>query len=213
MSRACSACGEEKGADGFYGAKRQCKECILKKRSEIIRTRVCRECGAAKPHTMFPKHDRTCRRCSGVPDPAPAPDPGAEAVHENPSCPPCPPPPTAWLQRLLRKSRFRAMRLDRRRFHEQGYEFDVDLEHCARLWEGQGGLCALSGLEMTFAGGRGLGRAARLQNASLDRVDSSRNYSKANTQLVCMAPNVMKASFSTEELVRFARGIVARHAT
>ncbi|KAK9816151.1 hypothetical protein WJX74_008909 [Apatococcus lobatus] len=156
---------------------------------------------------MFPKHNRTCLRCAGLPEPEPEPEP----IEPGPAST-LGPLPTSWLRKLLRESRFRAAALDRRRFHEAGYEFDVDLDHCAALWEAQGGRCALSGLEMTWARGRGLDRAARLQNASLDRVDSSRNYSRANTQLVCMAPNMMKSSFTTEELVRFARGIVARHA-
>jgi len=38
-------------------------------------------------------------------------------------------------------------------------------------------------------------------NVSIDRIDSTKGYSKDNVQLVCMAANQMKNDLSMEEFV------------
>ena len=202
--RVCSDCGSEKDDDDFYELRRQCKECILSKRALLIRQRVCRQCGQEKDHVLFPKCRRVCKRCLGEPEPAVLviEEEEVEAEPEPDVC------PVSWMQKLLRESKSRSKLLNKRRFHESDYSFDVDMDHCQALWDSQKGKCALSGMHMTWVANAG--RSGRLQNASLDRVDSSKNYSKANTQLVCMAPNIMKSAFSKEELLLFARNI-ARH--
>ena len=195
--RQCSDCGYKKADDDFYELRRQCKDCILGKRAQLIRQRLCKACGELKDHVLFPKHRRVCKRCAGEAEPAvlvlekPEPEPNA-----------C---PMAWMQKLVRESKCRSRGLNMRRFHDDEYMFDVDVDHCVALWGLQKGRCALSGMAMTWV--QGTKRADKLQNASLDRIDSGQNYSRANTQLVCMAPNIMKSAFSREELLLFARNI------
>ncbi len=200
--RMCSACGDAREETEFYRSKGQCKDCILRKRAGIVRQRACGLCGEKKGHILFPRHGRTCMQCLDLPEPAvlvcasPVPETADEGLVV------C---PVGWMRKLLQDSRVRAARLNRLRFRQDGYECDMDLEHCVGLWERQRGRCALTGLHMTCLARHEANRAARLQNASMDRIDSSLNYSKANTQLVCMAPNMMKSTFSMQELLRFAR--------
>ena len=203
--RTCSLCKTERDPGSFYAScPGQCKACILRRRAGIVRTRRCVACGEAKGHVRFRRHRRVCLACDGLPDPEPEPEPPVlRKEHEE-----IQKAPMGLLRKLVREARKRAALLDRRRFREEGYECDVDLEHCVGLWEAQRGACALTGLPMT-----GVARAQgtrRLQNASLDRVDSGRNYSRGNTQLVCMAANMMKSGFTTEDFVRFSR-CVAEH--
>jgi hypothetical protein len=53
------------------------------------------------------------------------------------------------------------------------------------LWEKQKGLCALTGIPMTYKFYEGRVNT----NLSVDRIDSAKGYSKDNVQLVCMAAN------------------------
>lgn len=198
--RTCSQCGESKDNNDFYKTKGQCKVCILKKRAAVIRHRTCLSCDTSKPHTQFPKMRRVCLVCLGEAE---------EEVDTVPVIVPEPPPvlkedtfPLARVKELLRDIRCRAALLNVRRFHEEDYKNDLDVAYCRRMWEAQGGRCALSGLPMTgVAGG---GRGPDLCKLSIDRVDSGRNYSRDNVQLVCLAVNMMKSTFTSEEFLFFA---------
>lgn len=72
------------------------------------------------------------------------------------------------------------------------------------LYEKQKGLCAISGIEMTFeqAGGR------VPTNISIDRKDSSLGYTPDNVQLVCAIVNTMKMEYDLENLVEWCQVIV-----
>ncbi len=64
------------------------------------------------------------------------------------------------------------------------------------LWDKQGGLCALSGVPMTYEKGKG-----RLPtNLSIDRKDSSLGYTFDNVQLTCYQANLMKSELTTAQL-------------
>jgi hypothetical protein len=69
----------------------------------------------------------------------------------------------------------------------------VDLR---KLWDKQGGLCALSGVPMTYT--KGAGRLPT--NLSMDRIDSAVNYTVENVQLVCYQANLMKSELSVQQL-------------
>lgn len=208
--RVCPGCGGEKGPDEFYASKKRCRDCVRTRAAGVLRRRVCTACGEAKLHILFPKHKKVCMRCAGEPEPGqlvfPASGPGPPGEEALPGGF-----PRAWMEKVLGETRRRAALLDRERFREPGYTCDLDAGHCRALWERQGGRCALTGLAMTAVARTGADRAARLHNASIDRIDSARNYSKDNTQLVCMGPNMMKSTFTMAELVRFAVRIALHH--
>lgn len=80
----------------------------------------------------------------------------------------------------------------------------IDLQYLHELWDKQKGLCALSGMPMTYYFDSG--RVPT--NLSVDRIDSSLGYIKGNIQLVCMAVNQMKSDLTVEQLKYFCKSIL-----
>jgi ribosomal protein S14 len=72
----------------------------------------------------------------------------------------------------------------------------LSLEDVLSLWDKQRGLCALSGVPMTFV--RGEGNIPT--NISLDRIEAGGAYTKENVRLVCRVVNHMRWTSSDEEL-------------
>ena len=76
------------------------------------------------------------------------------------------------------------------------FDVAVTADDLRVLWEQQGGLCALSGVPMTYAKGQG-----RLPtNVSIDRKDSALGYTADNVQLTCYQANLMKSELTTAQL-------------
>ena len=70
-------------------------------------------------------------------------------------------------------------------------ECTIDINFLIDLWQEQGGLCALSGLDMTHTYDRDKPHRLIL-NASIDRIDSNYGYTPGNVQLVAVRMNLMK---------------------
>ena len=94
----------------------------------------------------------------------------------------------------------------RQRCRKSGHDHEVDTAFLLELYGLQEGLCALSGKEMTIQGERGT--YEYWHSISLDRIDSSRGYTKDNVQLVCTGVNYMKKDMNEEDFVEFCRCIV-----
>lgn len=116
---------------------------------------------------------------------------------------------------LRRKERNRGSKdLDRllyERFHglkdrarKKNIQCNIELQYLHELWNTQRGLCALSGIPMTYYFDSG--RVPT--NLSVDRIDSNLGYVKGNLQLVCMAVNQMKSDLTIEQLKYFCRSIL-----
>lgn len=106
----------------------------------------------------------------------------------------------AWRYKLQQ-----ALKGARRRSREKNTYIDIDLEYLMYLWNKQEGKCALTGLQMTYAFYKGRVNT----NVSIDRIDSSKGYTKDNIQLVCMAANQMKNDLTMEELLDMCERIAA----
>lgn len=87
---------------------------------------------------------------------------------------------------------------------KNGRECVISVDDLVSMWESQGGLCAITGEQMTHIRGKG----KIVTNVSVDRIDSSKGYTKDNVHLVCMIVNFMKNSFSYDDLVLWANKIV-----
>jgi len=74
------------------------------------------------------------------------------------------------------------------------------------LFKKQEGKCAISGIEMTYTTGKGTGIIP--DNVSVDRIDSSKGYSKDNVQLVCSIVNIMKSNLPLNKLVYYCKQII-----
>lgn len=72
------------------------------------------------------------------------------------------------------------------------------------LYEEQGGLCAVSGLKMTWMKGKII-----LTSMSIDRIDSSKGYTRDNVRLICHGGNRMKGDATDEDMYHLALAIVA----
>lgn len=79
----------------------------------------------------------------------------------------------------------------------------VTLDELMAIWNAQGGRCALSGIQMTWAQGKLLPTSI-----TLDRLDQSKGYSADNIRLLCHAVNSFRGLMSDAEMLTMARAIV-----
>ena len=85
-------------------------------------------------------------------------------------------------------------------------EISIDKEFLKRLWEEQGGKCAVTGLHMTYFP-RGQRNATGL-NGSVDRLDGLKGYVKGNVRLVCARVNAMRSSGEDADLLWWCKQII-----
>lgn len=81
----------------------------------------------------------------------------------------------------------------------------ISLDELEGLFIAQGGRCALSGVEMTWARGQVLATSI-----SLDRIDTDGGYTSGNVRLLCHSVNAFRARMSDAEMIELARAIVAK---
>lgn len=81
---------------------------------------------------------------------------------------------------------------------------ELDIKYLMGIYNSQKGKCALSGIPMTHIAGHG--RIAT--NISIDRIDSSKGYTKGNVQLVCCALNVAKSNWPQDDFIELCRKVV-----
>ena len=81
---------------------------------------------------------------------------------------------------------------------------DITHDYLKFLWEKQKGKCAITGIPMTYKFYNGRTNT----NVSIDRIDSSKGYTKDNIHLVCMVVNQMKNDLSIDELLSLCELII-----
>lgn len=85
----------------------------------------------------------------------------------------------------------------------RGIAVEIAIEDLQDLWERQGGKCALSGIPLAIAAkGRGL-------TASVDRIDSSKGYTKGNLQFVHKDINLMKNGLDQAYFIEMCRRVTS----
>lgn len=89
----------------------------------------------------------------------------------------------------------------------QNIPFNLELQYIIDLWNFQNGICALSGLPMTFE----LKQGRVSTNVSIDKIDRTFGYIKGNIQLVCMACNQIKSDLTEIEMYNFCKNIVKNY--
>lgn len=83
-------------------------------------------------------------------------------------------------------------------------QFDLDYKFLYELYKKQEGKCAISGLPMTY----NVGHGRNYHNISIDRIDSTKGYTKDNVQLVCAQVNMMKSDMTMEMFYNFCENIL-----
>jgi lambda repressor-like predicted transcriptional regulator len=89
---------------------------------------------------------------------------------------------------------------------KRGLSFEVDSDFLFCLFSSQGGKCKLSGVDISLPKNYSefsLGDCT----ASLDRIDSSKGYTKDNVQWLHKSVNVMKNAMSDQEFISWCRKI------
>ncbi len=79
---------------------------------------------------------------------------------------------------------------------------ELDVKYLKELWESQNGICPYTGIKMLLPETTSqMFRSPK--KASLDRIDSSKEYTRGNVEFVCQAINLAKNSFTREEMKEF----------
>ena len=98
-------------------------------------------------------------------------------------------------------------------------ELNITPRDLYAMFKKQGGLCALSGRPMTFYTSSRLRslkehrhrREENYFNLSIDRIDSLKDYTVDNIQLVCSCVNIMKWEISQDMFIDFCKAIAKTH--
>lgn len=93
-------------------------------------------------------------------------------------------------------------------------EYNLDIGVLWTLFKGQGGRCALSGMQIFFRDKnmKSGGDLEYEETASLDRIDSSKGYTNDNVQWVHKHINVMKNSHSEDYFLELCLNVVRENA-
>lgn len=79
----------------------------------------------------------------------------------------------------------------------RGYEFTLDIPYLCSLYESQKHICAITGDVIES-----------IDDASLDRIDSSKGYVKGNVQWVTKQANLSKHVMTMPELINFCKKVL-----
>ncbi len=93
---------------------------------------------------------------------------------------------------------------------KRGLRWDLDLKYLIRLFEEQQGKCALSSIELILAGSISRHRKGET-TASIDRIDSSKGYTKDNVQWLHKRVNIMKNNLSDSDFIQMCCRITDKH--
>lgn len=86
--------------------------------------------------------------------------------------------------------------------------FNLDPFFLKELWEKQKGICPLTGWKLILHNdNRYAWKNKSIQNASLDRIDSSKGYIQDNVRFVALIANYAKQSFTDKELTEFCNSV------
>jgi hypothetical protein len=98
-------------------------------------------------------------------------------------------------------------RAARQRARRDKIAYDIDATYLHQLLDLQSGLCAISKVPLTFT--KGSGHIAT--NASIDRIDPKKGYTKDNVQLLAFQVNAMKSNLNIDQLMEWCRLVLNNH--
>jgi hypothetical protein len=92
------------------------------------------------------------------------------------------------------------IRSTRSRCKRKGWKTDLDTDFLINLWNLQNGKCAITNFNMLLRNPKG---KIDPYAPSLDRIDSSKQYTKKNVRLVCVQANHMLSEIGEDLLKEF----------
>lgn len=118
---------------------------------------------------------------------------------------------TAHLDPGNRRSELSPFKWFMARVRQRSKEVDLDLQYLKELWDAQSGICPLTGWRLVLPNdSMGWVGGKCPENASLDRIDSSRGYVRGNVQFVALIGNLAKADFNTCDVIAFCKAVTNR---
>jgi len=87
---------------------------------------------------------------------------------------------------------------------KRNQSFDVDLQYLKELWESQNGICPFTKCKLTLRT-HNYEQDRSPYQASLDRIDSTKGYTKGNVRFVCLMFNDAKNNFSDDDVIEFCK--------
>jgi len=92
----------------------------------------------------------------------------------------------------------------KKRARKDNLEFDISTPLMHEIWSQQEGRCAKTGVEMGRIGDK-------WTSPSIDRIDSSRGYTKDNVQWVCWRYNDAKSNMTDGEFIAMCLAVAATY--
>jgi hypothetical protein len=92
------------------------------------------------------------------------------------------------------------IQLGKIRAKKKNIKWDISLKFLKELWDKQKGLCAYSGVPLSFEDNHP-------HTISLDRIDSSKEYTEDNVQFVCTIVNYVKQRFDENVFFTFCKSV------
>jgi hypothetical protein len=98
----------------------------------------------------------------------------------------------------------------KRRSRKYNRDFDLTLEFLEELWIKQNGKCAATGLilDTKYLQTKKQKKNKNPYQASLDRIDNSKGYTKDNIRFVCYMFNIARNDFTDEQVLDFCKKVM-----
>ena len=80
-------------------------------------------------------------------------------------------------------------------------DFDITIDDVLKVYLDQGKVCSLSGIPIGWT------MVEKSHNISIDRIDSTKGYSRDNIQLVYPKINMMKFTYSQDEFIDLCKRV------
>lgn len=159
----------------------------------------CLKCGNINKDNFYPKNKALCKQCKSVVNKIDYNNLPKDKKNQKLSQ------QKNWAKNNLIKVRVLAAK---HRALRKNIEFDIDVDFIHSLLKKQNGLCKYSGVLLDIDNTNGDNdNRININTLSIDRVDSSKGYTKDNVVLVTAIVNSMKNDLSENEFIKIIKKI------
>ena len=105
------------------------------------------------------------------------------------------------------------LNISKKRSQKYNRNFDLTLEFLKELWVKQNGKCAATGLvlDTKYIQTKKQRKNKSPYQASLDRIDNNKGYTKDNVRFVCYMFNIARNDFSDEQVLDFCQKVTENY--
>jgi hypothetical protein len=222
LRKRCFSCKERKPLTEFHrssefldGRQYECKECACARRRARYPQENIKRVGVEEASRLaeirvkkskLKKGYKLCARCLAVKKLDQfSPDKKVSDGHGS-YCKPC---NVSWTKEYRAKSPAHrlvmSLNTSRQTAARKGLPHELTISDLVKMWNDQDGRCAYTGVQMKYDG------AGSPESVSLDRVDSSKGYTKDNVVLCGVLINRMKNDQPVEAFLRWCELAVSHH--